>query len=150
MKTKITVIIDALFVFDESAVTVTCTCMCIIVCAWMILYLGSVSCRHGDSANQTGLDEERKCMFTQGSAKYSTAVMQTSRKPARQDSFNFYFRNTEKQSYKIQYNGLLVTLSLALGAVSSHRNSGHFCWGKAALWYVFNYLIYLDIFNVVG
>lgn len=29
-------------------------------------------------------------MFTQRSAKYSTAVLQTSRKPARQDSFNFY------------------------------------------------------------
>lgn len=78
-------------------------------------------------------------MFTQGSAKYSTAVFQTSRKPARRDGFNFYFRNTEKQSYETQYNGLLVTLvtSLALGAVSSHRYSGNLCWGKAALWYVF-------------
>ena len=71
MKTKITVIIDAMCVLDESAIPVTGMCVCIILCAWMIMYLGSVSCRHGDSTNLTGLDEGRKGMFTQGSAKYS-------------------------------------------------------------------------------
>lgn len=136
VKTKITVIIDALFVLDVSAISVTYTCMCITVCASMILYLGSVSCCHGDSPNQTGW-MRKECMFTQGSAKFSTAVMQTSRKPARQDSFSFYFRNTEKLSFETQYNGTLVTLSLALRAVSSRRYSGHFCWREDALWYVF-------------
>lgn len=48
------------FVLDGSAISVTYTC--IIACASMILYLGSVSCCHGDSPNQTGwMRKESAC-----------------------------------------------------------------------------------------
>lgn len=85
--------------------------------------------------------------FAQGSAKYTTAVMQTCRKKLQNKPRLLVF-TAEMQGIsqtKPKYNGPLVTPSLALGGLSFNRYLGHYCGEKMDCDMV---LIYLDIYAV--
>lgn len=68
-------------------------------------------------------------LFSQGSAKYPTAVAHTCRERAATQAWSFSLccRAPEERWAEPKYNGPLVTARLAPGDVSSNRYSGRYC-----------------------